>query len=190
MQTRKQHKTTGPLMSLAIGLALIVASLFGFWWLGRSASSEPVAASDAPAKQGKPAPDFVLKDMNGSVVRLSELHGQVVLVNLWATWCPPCRAEMPDLAALYQAYKSEGFVILGVDDQERAQTVSDFLARSPVPYPVLLDPDSQVARAFGVSYLPASFLVDRRGILRATLPGQSPRVRLESALKPLLAEQP
>jgi cytochrome c biogenesis protein CcmG/thiol:disulfide interchange protein DsbE len=188
MQTRPRRTTTGPLLSLATGLALIALSLLGFWWLGRRASEQAVA--DSMAGQGKAAPDFVLKDLAGRPVRLSDLRGQVVLVNLWATWCPPCRVEMPDLAALYQAHQAEEFIILGVDDQERKETVSEFLAQNPLPYPILLDPDSRVARAYGVSFLPASFLIDRRGVLRTTLPGQSTRVRLEAAIKPLLAEKP
>jgi len=187
MRTIKRRANSGALLSLAAGLALIAASLLGFWWLGQSESSS--ARSGSPIRQDQPAPDFALDDLEGRSVRLSDLRGQVVLVNLWATWCPPCRAEMPDLAALYQAYKDQGFIILGVDDQERAQTVADFMARNPAPYPILLDPDSRVARAFRVNYLPASFLIDRRGVLRATLPGQSARVRLENALKPLLAEK-
>jgi peroxiredoxin len=175
-------------LSLAAGLALIAASLFGFWWLGRGTS--PQSAAAGTATQGKPAPDFVLPDVNGKQVRLSDLRGQVVLINLWATWCPPCIVEMPDLAAVYNAHKAEGFVILGVNDQERKETVSDFLARNPLPYPILLDPDSRVARAYGVSFLPASFLIDRRGVLRMTFPGQSNRDKLEVALKPLLEEKP
>jgi cytochrome c biogenesis protein CcmG, thiol:disulfide interchange protein DsbE len=187
MQTAKRRANSRALLSLAAGLALIAASLVGFWWLGRNESSTTVAKGSL---EGQPAPDFALDDLEGRTVRLSDLRGQVVLVNLWATWCPPCLAEMPDLAALYQTYKDQGLVILGVDDQERAQTVADFMARNPVPYPILLDPDSRVARAYGVSYLPASFLIDRRGVLRVTLPGQSARVRLENAIKPLLAEKP
>ncbi len=190
MQTNKPRTSTGPLLSLAAGLALIAASLFGFWWLGRSVPSEPAAAADASASQGKPAPDFALQDVSGKLVRLRDLRGQVVLINLWATWCPPCRAEMPDLAAVYNAHKSEGFVILGVNDQERQETVMDFLALNPLPYPILLDVDSRVARAYGVSFLPASFLIDRRGVLRATMPGQSNRAQLEAAIQPLLAEKP
>ena len=192
MRTEKPRTSTGPLLSLAAGLALIAASLFGFWWLGRSTSSEPAAAdSSAPANgQGKPAPDFALQDISGKAVRLRDLRGQVVLINLWATWCPPCRAEMPDLAAVYNTYKSEGFVILGVDDQERKETVTDFISHNPRPYPVLLDVDSRVARAYGADYLPASFLIDRRGVLRVTMPGQSNRAKLEVAIKPLLAEKP
>jgi cytochrome c biogenesis protein CcmG/thiol:disulfide interchange protein DsbE len=190
MQTDKPRPSTGPLLSLAAGLALIAASLFGFWWLGRSVSSEPAAAAGASASQGKPAPDFLLQDVSGKPVRLRDLRGEVVLINLWATWCPPCRAEMPDLAEIYNAHKSEGFVILGVDDQERPETVMDFLAHNPLPYPILLDTDSRVARAYGISFLPASFLVDRRGVLRATMPGQSNRAKLQAAIMPLLAEKP
>lgn len=187
--TTKKRATAGPLLSLAAGLALIAVSLFGFWWLGRSASLEPADASGAPAQRGKPAPDWALQDLAGNTVRLSDLRGQVVLVNLWATWCPPCRAEMPDLAALYLAHKDEGFIVLGVNNQERPDTVAGFLARNPLPYPVLLDPDLHVARAFAADYLPASFVIDRRGVLRETLVGQSARVRLENAVKPLLAEK-
>ena len=90
---------------------------------------------------------------------------------------------MPDLAALYKAHQAEGFVILGVDDQERRETMSEFLARNPLPYPILLDPDSRVAQAYGMSFLPASFLIDQRGVLRMTLPGRSNRARLESVIK-------
>ena len=139
---------------------------------------------------GDRAPDFALPDINGKTVRLSDLRGQVVLINLWATWCPPCLAEMPDLAAIYNQYKAQGFVILGVADQERKEAILDFMARNPLPYPILLDPDSCVARAYGTSFLPASFLIDRHGILRVIYPGQTNRAKLEAALQPLLAEKP
>jgi len=176
-------------LSLAAGLALIAISLLGFWWLGRQTPDEPASADSRP-RVGQAAPDFALRDLTGNTRRLSTLRGQVVLVNLWATWCPPCRAEMPELAALYLAHKDEGFAILGVDDQERNETVSDFLQRNPLPYPVLLDPDSRVSRAYGVDFLPMSVLIDRRGMLRGMFPGQSSRAKLEVAIKPLLAEGP
>jgi peroxiredoxin len=186
----KKRAPAGPLLSLAAGLALIAASLFGFWLLGRSESRGPAGASGPAAQHGQPAPDWALQDLSGNMVRLSDLRGQVVLVNLWATWCQPCLAEMPDLAALYLAHKDEGFVVLGVNSQERPETVAGFLARSPLPYPVLLDPDLRVARAFAMNSLPASFVIDRRGVLRETLIGQTARVRLENAIKPSLAEKP
>jgi len=183
MMRIKKRAPASLLLSLIAGLALIGVSLLCF---GRLRNEFLVQETG----QGKIAPDFTLSDLDGRTVRLSDLRGKVVLVNLWATWCAPCLAEMPDLAALYKTYQAEGFVILGVNDQERKETVSEFLARSPLPYPILLDPDSRVASAYGVDYLPASFVIDRRGVLRATLPGQSARVRLENAIKPLLAERP
>jgi cytochrome c biogenesis protein CcmG/thiol:disulfide interchange protein DsbE len=188
MQAPKRRTRSGPLLSLAAGLALIAISLLGFWWLGRQTPAESATANSRP-QVGQPAPDFALRDLAGNTGRLSTLRGQVVLVNLWATWCPPCRAEMPELAALYLAHKDEGFVILGVDDQERDETVSEFLKRNPLPYPVWLDPDSRVSRAYGVDFLPMSILTDRRGVLRAMFPGQSNRAKLEAAIKPLLAEK-
>jgi len=188
MQTRERRPRSGPLLSLAAGLALIAASLFGFWWLGRGTPSQTATADSAI--QGKPAPDLTLQDVNGKSIRLTQLRGQVVLINLWATWCPPCIAEMPDLAATYDAHKNEGLVILGIDDQERKETVTDFLVRNPLPYPILLDPDSRAAHAYSTDFLPASFLIDRRGVLRASLPGQNSRAKLEAAIKPLLAEKP
>ena len=188
MQAPKRRTRSRPLLSLAAGLALIAISLLGFWWLGRQSPDEPASADSRP-HVGQPAPDFALRDLAGNTGRLSTLRGQVVLVNLWATWCPPCRAEMPELAALYLAHKDEGFVILGVDDQERDETVSEFLKRNPLPYPVWLDPDSRVSRAYGVDFLPMSILIDRRGVLRAMFPGQSSRAKLEAAIKPLLAEK-
>ncbi len=188
LQTPKRRTRSGPLLSLAAGLVLIALSLLGFWWLDRQTPGEPAALNSRP-QVGQPAPDFALRDLAGNAERLSALRGQVVLVNLWATWCPPCRAEMPDLAALYLAHKDEGFVILGVDDQESKETVSEFLGGTPLPYTVLLDPDSRVSRAYGVDYLPMSVLIDRRGVLRGMFPGQSSQAKLEGAIKPLLAEK-
>jgi len=188
LQAPKRRAKSRPLLTLAAGLALIALSLLGFWWLGRQPPDDPAAVNSRP-QVGQPAPDFALRDLASNVERLSTLRGQVVLVNLWATWCPPCRAEMPELAALYLAHKDEGFILLGVDDQERKETVSEFLERNPLPYPVLLDPDSRVSRAYGVDYLPMSVLIDRRGVLRAIFPGESSQAKLEAAIKPLLAEK-
>jgi cytochrome c biogenesis protein CcmG/thiol:disulfide interchange protein DsbE len=187
LQAPKPRTKAGSLLGLAAGLALI-ASLLGFWWLSRQTPGEPAASSSGP-RVGQPALDFVLQDQAGNTRRLSSLRGQVVLLNLWATWCPPCRAEMPELAALYLAHKDEGFVIVSVDDQESKETVSAFLKRTPLPYPIWLDPDSRVSRAYGVDFLPMSFLIDRRGVLRAMFPGQNSQAKLEAAIKPLLAEK-
>jgi peroxiredoxin len=111
--------------------------------------------------------DLSLLDLNGKPWTLSHLRGEVVLVNFWATWCPPCRKEIPDLSALYTQFETQGLVILGISD-ETADKVAPFVQAHHVPYPVLLDPGRKVYDLFSVEGIPESFLYDRDGKLVAT----------------------
>jgi peroxiredoxin len=106
--------------------------------------------------------DFTLADLQGKAWHLQDLRGKVVLVNFWATWCPPCRKEMPDLDALYNKFKDRGFVVLAISDEEAAK-VSPFIAQRKISYPVLLDPGRKVNHAFIVEGIPKSFVYDRGG---------------------------
>src|SRR5258708_14840318 len=106
--------------------------------------------------------DFKLTDLQGKAWHLQDLRGKVVLVNFWATWCPPCRKEMPDLDALYNKFKDQGFVVLAISDEEAAK-VSPFIAERRISYPVLLDPGRKVNDAFIVEGIPKSFVYDRSG---------------------------
>jgi len=108
--------------------------------------------------------DFTLTDLKGKNWQLASLHGKVVLVNFWATWCPPCRKEMPDLDALYQRFADQGFVILAISDEEQAK-VAPFIAEHKITYPVLLDPGRKVNDLFQVQGIPKSFVYDREGKL-------------------------
>jgi peroxiredoxin len=110
--------------------------------------------------------DFTLSDMAGKNWTLKDLRGSVVLVNFWATWCPPCRKEMPDLDALYRRFAPKGLVILAISDEEAAK-VQPFLAEHPVGYPVLLDPGRKVNELFRIEGIPKSFVYDRDGKLVA-----------------------
>ena len=110
--------------------------------------------------------NFTLKDLHGKEWTLQDLHGHVVLVNFWATWCPPCRKEMPDLDALYRKYQDSGLVVLAISD-EKAETVNTYLAAHPVSYPVLLDEDRKTNTAFFVDGIPKTFIYDRAGKLAA-----------------------
>ncbi len=110
--------------------------------------------------------DFTLTDLHGMKWNLRSLAGKVVLVNFWATWCPPCRKELPDLEALYQRYLSRGFVILAISDED-AGKVQPFVAAQKLTYPVLLDPARKVNELFQVEGIPKSFVYDRNGKLAA-----------------------
>ena len=118
---------------------------------------------------GRPqAPDFTLEGLDGGTYRLSELRGRVVLINFWATWCPPCREEMPSMQALYGALAGEDFEVLAVNVGEREPNVFSY-ARGEIDteltFPILLDPEAAVIEEFPVRGLPTSFLVDRQGRL-------------------------
>lgn len=110
--------------------------------------------------------DFTLTDLDGKSWTLQSLHGKVVLVNFWATWCPPCRKEMPDLDALYRKFKDKGLVVLAISDEEMVK-VKPFLADRNLGFPILLDPGRKVNELFHVDGIPKTFIYDREGKLAA-----------------------
>jgi cytochrome c biogenesis protein CcmG, thiol:disulfide interchange protein DsbE len=148
-----------------------------------------VAAAFAVGAPGDEAPDFVVTTLEGDFVSMESLHGKVVLVNFWATWCPPCRVEMPGFERVYQEKKERGFVIVGLStDQTGAAHVERFLAERGITFPVAMAP-GQVVRDFGgVRGLPTSFLIDRQGRIRHVVTGIFAEPALRRAVGRLLDE--
>ncbi len=114
---------------------------------------------------GNTAPDFVLASLDGEQVRLSDLRGNVVLLNFWAVWCGFCRVEMPEMQRAYERYRDDGFVVLAVDVMEDADLVREFVRNAEVTFPVLLDQQGEVTGRYLVRGLPTSFFIDRRGVI-------------------------
>jgi peroxiredoxin len=121
------------------------------------------------AGEKRPIIDFSLKLVDGRTISLSDFRGKVVFLNFWATWCPPCREEMPSMQALYRRFREQGLEILAVDIMENRKTVTNFLSDNDLTFPTVLDPDGRVSGSYGVQAVPATFIVDRDGklILRA-----------------------
>src|SRR5262249_31910174 len=112
------------------------------------------------------APDFTLRTMGGPNLRLAEQRGRVVLVNFWATWCGPCKQEMPHLNRLYEKYKASGFVLLGVNVDDDARNAADVAAKLKLTFPVLRDTDKKVSRLYDMSAMPSTVVIDREGRVR------------------------
>ena len=126
--------------------------------------STPFAAT--AAEVGKPAPDFTLKSLGGKNLKLSEMAGSVVLINFWASWCGPCREEMPLLNSLHNKYEPLGFTVLGVNVEQDVKGAKGFLKNFPVDFPVLFDSDNRVSEQYKVITMPTTVVVDRDGNMR------------------------
>jgi peroxiredoxin len=135
------------------------------------------------ADEARQKADFTLTDLQGRAWHLGDLRGKVVLVNFWATWCPPCRKEMPDLQALYDNYKDQGLLVLAISDEEAAK-VAPFISERKISYPVLLDPGRKVNDAFLVDGIPKSFVYDCEG----TMVAQSIDMRTRGQFQEMLAQ--
>ena len=168
-----------------LAIAVIVGAI---WWLenrrdeGRSSSGEEygprnLAAALVPpgmgvgTEEGKLAPNFLLETLDGKEMRLSDLREQAVVINFWATWCRPCRKEIPELVAAYNSYRERGLVILGVNLQEGKGIVRPFAEEFGMNFPVLIDRDGEVGDEFRILGLPTTYFVDRGGVVRSVFTG-------------------
>jgi cytochrome c biogenesis protein CcmG/thiol:disulfide interchange protein DsbE len=174
---------TSPLFLLGVGALFILAGVV--MALAFNADDGRVQAASSEAR-ADPAPAFVLPTVTGDALALADYRGQVVLVNFWATWCPPCRAELPDLVSYYHDHADRGFALVGVNEQETAAQVADYLAQNRLDFPVALDMDGRVMQQYGVTGMPSTFLINHEGQIVRMWTGMITRATLESAITPLL----
>lgn len=132
-----------------------------------------VSMAGAAAVKG-PAPNFTLKSLGGENLKLSEMTGNVVLINFWASWCGPCREEMPLLNALHKKYQPLGFTVLGVNVEEQTGNARGFISDFPVDFPILLDNTNKVSKQYKVIAMPTTVVVDRDGNMRFLHEGYKP----------------
>ncbi|MGO8720672.1 MAG: TlpA disulfide reductase family protein [Acidobacteriaceae bacterium] len=157
--------------------------------------SAPAVDEDSPAAQGlpdfreKPAPSFTLKSVDGKTVSLSDYKGKAVLLNFWATWCGPCKLEMPWLIDMQKKYASQGFTVLGIsEDDGSTRAVSNFMAKMGVDYPVLMY-DDQMNKAYGgIDYLPTSYYIGRDGKVIVEAGGLISESEMEANIQKILAK--
>ncbi len=177
---------------LLAGLGLLLLGGAGALYLANRQNEQnlqPTDFSAIPATVRYAAPALQLSDLSGTQHTLSEYQGQVVLINLWATWCPPCQAEMPLLQQFFERHRDAGFTVVAIEDGEPASDVRSFVARYALTFPIWLDPSHQATdHAFKTMNLPTSFVVDRWGTVRLTWLGAISESNLEKFVTPLIEE--
>ena len=187
---KDKTRSTNYLPLLLVGAGLII--LIGAAGLLKNSLGAGQEQFDAvilqPIEVNQPAPELTLFDLDGKQVSLSDFTGQVVLLNNWATWCPPCREEMPAFKAYYEKYREEGFQVVAVEAGQPESEVRDFVEQQGLEFIILLDPENLSLETFQHSSLPNSFVIDRRGHLRLAWLGAINLPTLEKYVTPLLEE--
>jgi len=146
-----------------IVLVFLVTAIFFLQWLKKERFKPPIP--------GNPAPEFSFKNLEGQVVDLKDFRGKVVLLNIWATWCKPCRDELPSMELLYRKLKDRGFEILAVSIDKDSSIVKPFVEELGLTFPVLLDPKGKITRLYRTIGIPENYIIDKRGIIREKIIG-------------------
>ncbi len=150
----------------------LLALAAGWSWAARVPAAASADRIPSP-REGFPAPNFNLVSLDGQPTSLDDQRGKVVIVNLWASWCTPCRAEMPTLQKVYEANRARGLVVLGVNStiQDGESAARKFAAENGLTFPILLDADGSMSRRYLLRALPSTFIVDREGVIHSVIVG-------------------
>ena len=183
IKTQRQSFVIGAFLVL-IGIALFIA-LQG---TDGEAAAPAADLSVVPVAVNYPAPQLALENVNGETESLADFGGQVLLLNNWATWCPPCKAEMPTLKKFHDAHSAEGFTIIAVEAGDGKDEVLQFANSLGLTFPIWLDPDGAALNAFKNGNLPNSYVIDRSGTVRYAWTGEISLAMLEKFVTPLIAE--
>jgi len=166
---RQETKKPNLRIILFIPVAILAAAVFV---LLQNKTTSTIDIEPSTTQQGPAAPNFTLQDLDGRSVSLSDHKGKVVLVNIWATWCPPCVAETPSLDKLYKMMEDEDFELLAISvDENGKKAVEPFMKKKNLSFPVLLDPDGRVARLYRTTGVPESFIVRKDGTIDNKIEG-------------------
>jgi cytochrome c biogenesis protein CcmG/thiol:disulfide interchange protein DsbE len=174
-------------------LLILASILLGGFWIIATADPESAASRPPSPHVGFAAPDFSLVTLEGEALRLSDLRGRVVILNFWATWCPPFRAEMPALERIAKAYEPAGLMVLGVHatDQDSVGAARAFAADFELTFPIVLDTEGAASRLYALRAMPSTYVIDKDGIIREViLGGPLSEATLESLVQSLLEDVP
>jgi|WetSurMetagenome_2_1015567.scaffolds.fasta_scaffold328141_1 peroxiredoxin len=179
VQARENRRKAQTLTLVVGGVLVLIAILWVFY-------DSSKGQSVVPPRMGAAIGDFSLTDIQGKSVRLSDYKGQVVLINAWATWCPPCKAEMPLLNQYYQAHASQGFMLLAVNAGDTRDQAAGFATQNALAFPVLLDPGTKLLNQMGIHDFPTSIVIGKDGKVKTIHIGMFTNDSIESELTPLL----
>ena len=163
-------------LQIFLGLMVVLVVAFGVIYFTRGSKEDskknPTAEVGESPKEGFLAPQFTLYDLSGNQVRLIDFKGKVVLLNFWATWCSPCKREIPSLERLYQMRKDKGFEIMAISaERASASQIASFAEKYRMSFPILLNPQRDVGSKYWVRAIPTSFLLDKNGVIRWKIVG-------------------
>ena len=174
---------------LVVGICLVVGGISAAFVLAGQTIGSSSLIYATPVEVSFPAPALVLADISGQPISLSNLRGKVVLLNNWATWCPPCKQEMPDLQRYYSAHQQDDFVLIAVDQSDPVSDVQAFVAQYGLTFPIWMDPSNQALNVFSNNALPNSYVIDRTGVVRLAWTGAVNEQILEKYVTPILEEK-